>query len=423
MLRSTKKRRGHASSVGSGRMALVLDVEWFFLILRYVTYGILAILTLATQQSLLHNLFVIAGSSVLMHNIVSHWFFYTRQYNFFISIWNFFLYLLDVGLLVAMTGGARSPFVPLFLFLVVGFHVYSPRTGSSFWITLTVCATYAFATIMDWIFSGPDLLHLPLYINFFLIAFCGWIMGMLARVVRGLEQDAAYKSNALESSETTLRAILNHTAHPIVVYGENEFIVDANESAYEFLELSKEKLIGSRFRSYLFDDGSLETVFEDLRETGELHHEMLVLAGSAMERSVFMHIHSFLGEGRRLYVALFHDITHQKEVQETTLLAQQRMEKANLELQRVMNMRTAFYVSIANRLRSPLAAVLGFTDMLLEEQLGPVNEEQRSALNSNRRSLHRIFEQLDAVFTVEKELTHEHWVEKPASPHQDGGGI
>ena len=90
-----------------------------------------------------------------------------------------------------------------------------------------------------------------------------------------------------------------------------------------------------------------------------------------MERSVFMHIHSFLGEGRRLYVALFHDITHQKEVQETTLLAQQRMEKANLELQRVMNMRTAFYVSIANRLRSPLAAVLGFTDMLLENSWDP----------------------------------------------------
>jgi len=83
------------------------------------------------------------------------------------------------------------------------------------------------------------------------------------------------------------------------------------------------------------------------------------------------------------------------------------LEKANQELQRVVDLRAAFYINVANRLRSPLAAILGFTDMLLEEQLGELNEEQRKAIHSNKRSLMRIFEQLDEAFALEKGLAKE----------------
>ena len=70
-------------------------------------------------------------------------------------------------------------------------------------------------------------------------------------------------------------------------------------------------------------------------------------------------------------------------------------------------MRAAFYTSVANQLRSPLAAMLGYIDMLLEEHLGSINPEQREALYSCRRSLHRIFERLDEVFMPEPEVKKE----------------
>lgn len=202
----------------------------------------------------------------------------------------------------------------------------------------------------------------------------------------------------MESSETTLRAILNHTAHPIVVYDSNDLITEVNDSACNFLECPREKIIGSRFQTYLFDDGALSYALENLREYGALHQEILVLTSSGQERNVYMHIHSFIREGRRLFVALFHDISEQKELQEAHRQANLNLEKANQELERVVDLRAAFYINVASRLRSPLAAILGFTDMLLEEQLGLLNEEQRKALHSNRRGLMRIFEELDEAF-------------------------
>lgn len=407
----------------NNRQPLVLRVEWLLLILRYVSYVVLAILSVATQDNTLQRVFMIAGTVALAHNIFAHAIFYTHRTAFFVSPWNFLLYLLLICLLVGTSGGAASPFAPLFLFLIIGYHVYSPRTFDSVWITLLVCASYSFTVIANWAVSGFHLLNLPLYINLFLIAFCGWIMGMLAHVMRRLERDAHRKATALESSEATLRAILDHTAHPILVYDENELITDVNESACAFLALPRQKLVGLRFRAFIFDDGLLGESLDNLKHTGSLHQEMLVLPTGGRERNVYMHVHSFLGEGKRLFVALFHDITNQKELQEANSLAQMNLEKANQELQRVMDLRASFYINIANRLRSPLAAILGFTEMLLEEQLGDINEEQRNALHSSRRSLMRIFEQLDEAFVLEKDLSKSKNATETASVHDSGAGI
>lgn len=423
MLQDINKIPAEDMPTDNSRQTLVLRVEWSLLILRYVMYVVLAILSVATQDNALQRVFMIAGTTALAHNIFSHWVFYTHRTSFFVSPWNFLLYLMGACLLVGISGGAGSPLAPLFLFLIIGYHVYSPRTFDSVWITLLVCAAYSFTIIVDWIISGIDLLYLPLYINLFLIAFCGWIMAILARVMRRLEQDAHRKTTALESSEATLRAILNHTAHPIIVYDENELITDVNESACNFLGLPRQKLMGLRFRAFLFDDGSLGDSLDNLKHAGALHQEMLVLPTGGQERSVYMHIHSFLGEGRRLFVALFHDITNQKEFHEANSLAQMNLEKANEELQRVMALRASFYINIANRLRSPLAGILGFTEMLLEEQLGEINDEQRQALHSSRRSLLRIFEQLDEVFVLDKDLSKEVKPDKPAPAQDSGAGI
>lgn len=400
------------AGTADSRMAIILRVEWTLVALRYAIYVLLAILSVAIRDDALRRAFLVVGTCALAHNLFSHWVFYTRRHAYFTSPWNFVFYLLRISLAVGITGGAASPLAPLFLLLVIGYHIYIPRAPNTLWITLVVGASYSFTVLIDWFLVGMNWMYLPLYLNLALIAACGWGMGVLSRVIRVLERDAHSKETALESSEATLRAILNHTAHPIIVYDENELITDVNESACNFLGLARQKILGLRFQTLIFDDGTLSGSLETLKKERALHQEMLVLPPGSQERNVYMHIHSFLGEGRRFYVALFHDITDQKELQEASRLAKLNLEKANQELQRVVELRAAFYINVANRLRSPLAAMLGFTDMLLEEQLGELTEEQRKAIHSNKRSLMRIFEQLDEAFALEKGLA----IEAPGSP-------
>lgn len=386
---------------GNTRMALVLRMEWTLLVFRYLTYLLLAVLSVTTADEALVHVLIVVGASALAHNVFTHWVLYTRRYRLFVSPVNFTLYLGRMCLLAGMTGGETSPFAPFFIFLVIGYHIYAPRALNTLWITLVVCAAYSFTVMARWLAVGMNWMYMPLYINLAYIAFCGYIMNILARVMHTLEQNAHRQATALSSSESTLRAILNHTAHPIVVYGENDLITEANESACNFLGIPREHLRGLRFQSFIFDDGSLTDSMAELHATGALHQERLVITADQAERNVYMHVHSFLRENKRFYVALFHDITHQKEFQEKNRMATLKLEEANRELQRVVELRAAFYANVANRLRSPLAAMLGFTDMLLDEQMGDLNAEQRNALHSCRSSIMRIFAVLDEAFTPE----------------------
>ncbi len=137
-------------------------------------------------------------------------------------------------------------------------------------------------------------------------------------------------------------------------------------------------------------------------------------------------VRSFIQEGRRFFVALLHDVTEQKHVQEATRKANIRLVQINQELQQVDSLRNAFFGAVSQRLRSPLSAILGYTDLLLEEELGALNAEQRKAVQSCRRSVIRVFGLVDEAFEDQGNVSRECQVEElssgdaPVAPEQIG---
>ena len=97
-------------------------------------------------------------------------------------------------------------------------------------------------------------------------------------------------------------------------------------------------------------------------------------------------------------MALLHDVTEQKQLQEATRVANVELEKINRELQRVEALRNEFHSTISQRLRSPLSAILGYTDLLIGEELGELNASQRKAIQTCRRSVMRVFNLVDEAF-------------------------
>ncbi len=142
----------------------------------------------------------------------------------------------------------------------------------------------------------------------------------------------------------------------------------------------------------LFDDGTLPNKLAALRSRGEYWGELIVAPEEGEERTAALMARSFIRDNRRFFVAMLHDITEQKSLQEASRIANLQLEQINETLQQVNAMRMAFFTDISQRLRSPLSAIVGFNEMLLNEELGEVNPEQRQALQSCRRSLQRVFE-------------------------------
>ena len=390
---------------------MVLRIEWFLLVLRYLLYLFVVLLHVSGLGLFEGSTLAIAAGTALLHNGFSQWVLYTRRHWLFLSPINFLLYLGRTILLVALTGGDTSPLAPMFLLFLIGCNVYLPGGRWNSWLAVAVCAAYSFTIIGDWAVNGMDYMVANVYANLALLGFCGWIMHQLGKLLRQTEADATHRARELLSSEATLRTILDNTAEPIVVYGENEFIAEANRQACAFFGLPRDGLVGRRFREFLFDDGLLPDRMDATRRAREYHDEMLVVLADSAERNVDMHIHSFIRDRRRFYVAMFRDITEQKDLEEDQRQAKKQLETANRELLRVNALRDDFYSTVARRLRSPLSAILGFIDMLLDEEMGELGGEQRGALQSCRRSARRVLDMVDEAFETTP----------PAGPQETAG--
>jgi len=387
-------------------VALVLRIEWTLLTVRYLTLFVLVgHYALGIRAAYSPDLRIIAAAAIL-HNAFAHWVFYTERYDFFLTPLNFLIYLASVSLAVGLTGAEESPVALLYLLFIILYCTYVPRFLNTFRLTLICCVAYSFTVLTRWVFTGVNLAYPPIGVHLVMILLCGWTMKALGGLLRNMKLETQSQGLALASSEATLRAILDSTAYPILVYDENEFIADVNDQACAFLGCERHNLLGRRFRSFLFDDGTLPNKMATLRARGDYRGEALVTADGGEERQVDLHVRSFIRDNRRVFVAMLHDITEQRNLREASRMATLKLEQINRELQQVNTLRTAFFAAISQRLRSPLSAILGYMDLLLNEELGEIPPEQRKALQSCRRSALRVFALVDEATEVASHPPH-----------------
>ena len=393
-LQPESKEQRSAESI-EPRLALITRVEWTILAICYVAYLVaVACHAAGFTPNYVPDLFLTTGLLVARAGW-THYVFHTRRYRLFVSPANIVVHLASVTMLVALTGTENSPFSWLFILVIIGYCVYTPDFLNAWLVTLLCCGSYAFIILGKWALHGISDIYHPIVLTFSGIILSAWLLNSFGELLRGAQAEARRQAQQLASSEATLRAILDSMAQPMVVYDEDEFITEVNDQACDYFAHPRDALVGSRFRMLLFDDGTLPNKLASLRGRGEYHGETLVVTEPGEERTADMLVRSFVRDARRFYVALFHDMTRQKELQEASRVANMRLEQVNRELQQVNALRTAFYATVSQRLRSPLSAVLGHIELLLNEELGDLTTEQHRALQSCRHSVLRIFELVD----------------------------
>ncbi len=89
------------------------------------------------------------------------------------------------------------------------------------------------------------------------------------------------------------------------------------------------------------------------------------------------------------------DITQDKEVEQTLLLA-------NLELERAMRVKDEFLANMSHELRTPLNSILGISESLIEQVAGPVNEKQDKYLNIISESGHHLLNLINDILDLSK---------------------
>jgi two-component system, NarL family, sensor histidine kinase EvgS len=80
-----------------------------------------------------------------------------------------------------------------------------------------------------------------------------------------------------------------------------------------------------------------------------------------------------------------------------TALDNQRLRETALQAERT---KSAILDAVSHEFRTPITAVLGFTELYQEQVLGPVTEEQQEALDAIHRNAHRLLKLVDDLLDL-----------------------
>ena len=94
--------------------------------------------------------------------------------------------------------------------------------------------------------------------------------------------------------------------------------------------------------------------------------------------------------GRIFFTGIIRDITERKRAEEELRAAQHEASEAS-------RVKSRFLETVSHELRTPLSAILGFTDLLLDDVCGPLADSQSDAVRRIRRSGQHLLQLIEEV--------------------------
>lgn len=308
-----------------------------------------------------------------------------------------------------------------------------------------IAAIYAIAGVLWISFSDRMLFHLiedPHTLTRFQ-TYKGWLFItvtalLLYWLINRYTSEMRHSEAVLIESEEKYRSLIDTMQEGLGVQDKNGLIAFMNKRACEMLGYGIEELIGKP-ATFVFDEENRKILREQTakRRRGERQSYEITWTRKDGGRihtiiapyPIFDEKGNFDGS-----VAVFTDITEHKRAEEKLIKYKEHLEElvqertaelkesqialmnmvddlnkktgelkiANERLKEVDRLKSIFIASMSHELRTPLNSVIGFSSILLNEWLGPLNQEQKENLASILRSGKHLLALINDTIDVSK---------------------
>ena len=193
----------------------------------------------------------------------------------------------------------------------------------------------------------------------------------------------------LKESEWLLKSVFNNTSDALFIINNNNHIIDCNRSALRTFEVEdKQALIGQTItvlQAEQFSLTKLAAIRKQIQDKGIWTSEIACV--SSQGRSFWGDVAVTTFGEANYTVARVNDITERKQAEAKLLANNEKLKKANHELDR-------FVYSASHDLRAPLTSIIGLIELSKLENIPPTISEYLDLMNKSADKLDSFIQDL-----------------------------
>jgi PAS domain S-box-containing protein len=207
--------------------------------------------------------------------------------------------------------------------------------------------------------------------------------------LRLIEEGAQRKraEDALRSSETRMRAVLDAAVDSIVTLDSNGKVVELNPAAEATFGYRRESMLGKPLAEFLVVPSSSEQDCHELERFIPVNQpallgrrfEITALTASREQLPVEITVTRIVSDGPPMYTAFLRDLTEQKAREELRQRSEE-LERQNHFIREASRLKSEFLANMSHELRTPLNAIIGFSELMHDGRVGPVSPEYKEYL-------------------------------------------
>jgi len=291
--------------------------------------------------------------------------------------------------------------------------IYLPvKIGSTFWsIIVSTPENEILGTIQGF---RNDLIIVSTILIISLLFFTYYV----ARA-RGIVKEEEIRRKAedeLRESEEFNRNLVENLPDIIAIYDSRGIVRFANRAGLNILGSLSSNVIGEPILSFVADYQRSEIeqkMRARLSGARFAPYEVDIRTGSGGIITAILQATQISFRKESVVLVLMTDITGRKQAEQKLIEAHQDLEKkvaertrelqeANLHLQELDRLKSAFLATMSHELRTPLNSIIGFSGILLQELAGPLNDEQKKQLGMVSDSSEHLLALINDVLDLSK---------------------